>query len=427
MNKDQKHLTWEAVTWIFIIVLTILTIVFFPWYLAENMLKVILAIAVTATIFWYFKSRQLYLMSQDKSKKILASQRELRNRQKTIDLIYEHSADGVLILDSEQRIESFSPGLAKITGYSEEETLGLLAKQVLKFRASKDESLLPDLMFLPRDLKKHPYAKNYLTTKDGREITIEASYTSIKKDGESKALAIIRDITYEEDLVERDKEFVAVTSHQMNTPLSIMRGYLSLILSGKAGKVSPTQKQYLEEIYTGTKKLITLTQSLLSISRIEQDKVIIEKKEIPIKKFMETLKQNTQFESLSKGVSLTVAIPPKEFLFYADEEKLSQALVNLVDNSTKYTKKGKITVTSELKGDNVFFYVTDSGIGIPDEDIVKIGQKFYRSQNAINIDNKGTGLGLFITRTIIEKHNGSIKIDSKLNSGTEITIRIPRI
>jgi PAS domain S-box-containing protein len=259
MNKDQKHLTWEAVTWIFIIVLTILTIVFFPWYLAENMLKVILAIAVTATIFWYFKSRQLYLMSQDKSKKILASQRELRNRQKTIDLIYEHSADGVLILDSEQRIESFSPGLAKITGYSEEETLGLLAKQVLKFRASKDESLLPDLMFLPRDLKKHPYAKNYLTTKDGREITIEASYTSIKKDGESKALAIIRDITYEEDLVERDKEFVAVTSHQMNTPLSIMRGYLSLILSGKAGKVSSTQKQYIEEIYTGTKKLITLT------------------------------------------------------------------------------------------------------------------------------------------------------------------------
>jgi PAS domain S-box-containing protein len=206
MRKNQNHLTWEAITWIVVIALTIATVTLLPWYLAETILNIILGLAITATVFWYFKSRQLYLESQEKSKKILADQREIRNHQKTIDLIYENSVDGILILNNEKRIESFSPGMERITGYNSSEVIGLLAKQVLKFRAEKGESLLPDLMFLPKGLKKRLYLKNYITTKEGRERTVEASYALIKTKEAQKAMAIIRDVTYAEDLVTRDKK-----------------------------------------------------------------------------------------------------------------------------------------------------------------------------------------------------------------------------
>lgn len=425
MRKNQSHLTWEAITWILIIALTLTTVIFFPWYIAGNVLSIILGIAVAATVFWYFKSRQLYLESQDKSKKILADQKEIKNHQKTIDLIYENSADGILILDNEQRIESFSPGMENITGYESREVIGLLAKQVLKFRAEKGESLLPDLMFLPKDIRKRPYSKSYITTKEGREITVEASYTSIKTKDEHKAMAIIRDVTYAEDLVTRDKEFIAITSHQMNTPLSIMRGYLSMLINGKAGKISENQKKYLQEVYDSTKKLISLTNNLLSISRIEQEKVVIEKSELSTKDLAAQLRKNANTEAISKEVSLEIEMPEPDFIFYADEAKLVQALSNLIDNAIKYTKKGKIKVSFSKKSDSVTICISDTGIGIPDADTEKIGEKFYRSQNAIDTDNKGTGLGLFIARTIIEKHNGQIQLSSKINSGTKITINLP--
>lgn len=425
MKKSRNHISWEAITWILVIILTLVTVAFLPWYQAGNILNVILGIAVAATIFWYFRSRQLYSESQSKSKLILADQREIRNHQKTIDLIYENSADGILILDNEQRIESFSPGMEKITGYHSSEVIGLLAKQILKFRAEKGESLLPDLMFLPNDLKKRPYIKSYIMTKEGREITIEASYTSIKTKDEHKAMAIIRDVTYAEDLVTRDKEFIAITSHQMNTPLSIMRGYLSMLMNGKAGKISDNQKKYLQEVYDSTRKLIALTNNLLSISRIEQEKVLIEKSELSVKNFVDQLQTNINMDVLAKGVTLDLLKPDSDFIFYADSAKLIQALSNLLDNSMKYTKKGKISISFAKKGDSVIITIEDTGMGIPETDVEKIGQKFYRAQNAIDADNKGTGLGLFIAKTIVEKHNGTIQFNSKINSGTKIIINLP--
>jgi PAS domain S-box-containing protein len=407
--------------------MTIIVISFFPWYTAQTLLQIVVAIAVFATAFWYLKSRRLYFESQSKSCKILAGQRELRIRQKTIDLVYENSTDGILLLDSEQRIESFSKGMEKITGYRSEEIIGLFAKQILRFRAPKEESLLPDLMFIPKSVKKHPLVKNYLTTKEGREITIEASFTSIKTDNGDKALAIVRDITYEEDLIERDKEFIAITSHQMNTPLSIMRGYLSMIADGKVGKLSPQQKDYIEEIYNSTKKLISLTDNLLSISRIEQEKINIKKEEISMVNFLQKFKTNLHLQRPQKGVVLRIKEPKFDFVFDADKEKLETAIGNLIDNSMKYTRQGEIVVTAEKQDKKIVFHVDDTGIGIPESELEKIGQKFYRSQNAINLDSKGTGLGLFISKTIIDKHGGNIKIDSQENRGTKITVTIPRI
>ena len=424
--KKQKQISWEIATWLIIIIMTLVTVLYFPWYTAQNILQYILFGSGIAAVVWYIKSRSLYIESQKKTSELIEKQKEVTSRQKTIDLIFKNSADGMLILDHEQRIESFSPGMEKITGYKKDEVLGHLAQSTLNFRGDKENSLLPDIMFLPKNVKKNPYIKNTLTTKDGREISIEASFTLISdQNNHPKGLAIIRDVTYEKELAHRDKEFIAVTSHQLNTPLSIMRGYVSLMKNGRAGKISQKQSQFLDEIYKSIIKMISLTNNLLSISRIEREKIKLEKEDINVEEFFEKLKDNFTKKAKEKKLELIFNQPDSKLVIYADPDKLYQALSNILDNAIKYTKEGSVNVKHKVTNDQISFTISDSGVGISKDEILKIGQKFYRTQEAINIDNKGTGLGLFITKTIIEKHNGNLKIESKRNKGTTFIITLP--
>jgi PAS domain S-box-containing protein len=425
--RYKNPVFWEVTTWAIIIVATGLTLLVFPWYLAQQILNYLFVSMSLVGIFWYARSRRLYDESQEKTKKILDDQRRIRASEKTLNLIYENSADGILILDNDQRITGFSPGMEKITGFSKDEVLGHKAQQVLKFQSARNDSLLPDLIFLPKDVTKRSYIRNILTTKDGREIDIEASYTIIEQNNEHTAMAVIRDMTYENELQERDKDFVAITSHQMNTPLSIIRGYVSLLRKGKTGEINDEQKKYLDEIYAATCKLIGMTDNLLSISRIEQEKIKIVKSDVNVADMFKKMSEDLDiYRKEGSSVELKIEEPPVNLIISADENKLSQSLLNLINNSLKYTKEGFVSLSVKETDNEVIFAVEDSGIGITDEDLGKIGQKFYRAQNAIDIDNKGTGLGLFITKTIAEKHGGKLDIKSKLGQGTTISVVIPK-
>ncbi len=400
-----------------------------PWYLADEMLKVLLGAFGIASAFWYFRSRKLYLENQVQTKKILTDQKIISNDNKTIDLIFKNSADGILILDNQQRILSFSPGMEKITGYSKKEVLGRTAQQILKFRGDHENSLLPDVVFISRGVKKNPIVRNSLVTKSGREIDVEASYALIKDDGVNnyKGLAIIRDVTFEQEMIKRDKDFIAITSHQLNTPLSIIRGYISLLRNGKAGKVDAKQKTYLDEIYGATKKMIDLTNNLLSISRIEAEKIKIEREDMNLGQFFVRLQESLHGLATDKGVELKFEAPPTNLVIYVDQEKLYQAFFNIIFNAIKYTAKGSVSINFKNEKDQITFQIIDTGIGIPTEDIDHVGEKFYRSQNAIDTHSQGTGLGLFIAKTIIEKHNGRLNIDSTIDSGTTMSFSIPLI
>jgi len=426
MRQRIEHFTLEMLTWASLIGITLFVVFLFPWYVAENILRYLLMIASVLAILWYLKSRRLFAESDIKTKEILDKQRQISRQQKTFDIIFNNAADGILILDESQKIESFSPGMEVITGYKKEEMLGRSAQQVLKFKGDNENSLLTDAMFLPKNIRKKPYIKNTLLTKEGREIDIEASYSLIQDavTQKPKGLAIIRDVTYENELMRRDKEFIAITSHQLNTPLSIIRGYVSLLREGKAGKISDVGQKYLDETYDSVKKMISLTNNLLSISRIEQEKIKLEKEDVNIKELFTRIEQ--AFGPAAKTKKIALDIDPKvDRLVYCDGEKIFQALSNIVDNSIKYTKEGSVKLSARVSGGSIEIKITDTGVGIPEESIGMIGDKFYRTQEAINIDNKGTGLGMFISKTIIEKHNGKLSISSKLGKGSEFLIILP--
>ena len=424
--KNSDTTKFEIYVWV-VIILATSTIFFFPWYVAENVFYYLLIIVTIASTSLYLKSRRLYLQSEKKTRELLKKQKENVNREKTIDLIFQHSEDGILLLDEDQNILNFSPGMEKITGYKKEDVIGLSAQEILKFRGDANNSLLPDLMFIRAKMNNRPYTRNTLVTKDGREITIEASctLTSDPKTHMRTGIAIIRDVTYEEELIKRDKEFIAITSHQMNTPLSIIRGYVSLLRNEKAGKVTQAQKKYLDEIYSGVVRMISITSRLLSISRIEQDKIKLEKEDISLIELSGSLHNYFKNLALENKINLVFSNDQSDSIIYADREKLFQALSNLIDNAIKYSPKGKVEVSTKETKDQAIISIKDNGIGIPANEIENVGRKFYRSQSAINSDSKGTGLGLFISTSIIEKHGGTLEIKSEVGRGTEIIVKLP--
>lgn len=437
MNKEEKINTknnlkknFETFFWVLIIIATVVVATQFSWDKAFSILQYILAVGALASVYFYLNSRTLYAESQKKTTELIKKQRELTENQKALNLIFENSADGILILDQEKRIEYFSPGMEKISGFKKEEAIGHLAQNLLQFQAEKDKSLLPDLMFTTKGVSANsPYLKNSLVNKDGKVIDIEASYAlSAGSTGkEIRALAIIRDVSYEKILMERDKEFIAVTSHQLNTPLSIIRGYSSLLLSGKAGKMNQKTIEYLDEIRKSSQKMIALTNNMLSIARIEQDKIKLEIKDINIKDSIDSIIKMFSERAKEKNLNLSAPETNKDLVIMADQDKINQTITNLIDNAIKYTKKGSIKISLVERAEEIDIIIEDTGIGIPDEEIEKIGSRFFRTQEAIDVDNHGTGLGVFIAKTIVEKHHGRFKIESKIGKGTKITLTLPKI
>lgn len=428
-NKQKKKLInfIEAIIWVTIIAVTIITVLEFDWNVAQDILQYILIAGTIASIYFYLYSRSLYKKSQMQNDELRLKQKQIKEYHTITDLVINNSADGFLILNNSQQIEEFSPGMEKISGFNKSEAIGRDAKQFLKFRSEKGVSLLPDLMFTANSIDRNPYVRNYIENKDGKDITIEASYALTKgTKGKTKALAIIRDITYEEDLVQRDKEFIAVTSHQLNTPLSIIRGYSSLLLQGKIGKISLKQRDSLNEIHSSVEKMITLTNNMLSVSRIEQEKIKLNIEDVNIGELINTVVGIFEIKTKEKKIYLEVSEIKNNLIIMADPDKLTQVISNLIDNAIKYTKKGGVKISLVDKANKISISVVDTGVGISKEDIEKVGTRFFRSQQAIDIDNHGTGLGLYISKTIIEKHNGELNINSKLGAGTTVTVTLPK-
>lgn len=427
-KKQTKYKIIEILVWSTVIITTIFAVTR-NWNEAEKMINYIAYASAVFAIYYYLRNRSLYSESNQKTLELTREKRELSARQKTIDLIFQNSADGILVLDYEKRIEEFSPGMERITGFTKEEAVGRLATDLLKFHTSGTSSILPDLMFSVSNINKNnPYIKNSLTTKIGKNVDFEASFAIInnQKSDKIKSMAILRDITYEKALAERDKEFIAITSHQLNTPLSIIRGYSSMLIAGKAGAITEKQKQYLNEIHKSCQKMVTLTSDLLSISRIEQDQIKLDFVDVNLPDLIAEIIKNLNETINASTLKVSVAINQKNLIISADVVKLTQALTNIIDNAIKYTKKGSVCISVCDQDKYAIITIKDTGEGIPKDQIEKIGQRFFRTQEAINANTKGTGLGVYIAKSIVLKHHGKFEIKSEINKGTEIKIAIPK-
>lgn len=222
-------------------------------------------------------------------------------------------------------------------------------------------------------------------------------------------------------------DFVSAVSHELRTPLTSIKGYASILMTGKLGPVSPVQKERLEKINSHSNNLTHLINNLLDIARIESGRVQMEIKEVVIKDLLDSIIDTITPQIKEKNISLKINIKTDATKIKADQGQIERVFLNLLSNAVKFTPgKGTIVISAVDKNGSVEFSVEDTGIGIPKQDLEKVFEEFFRSDNALSQEIKGTGLGLSLVKKIIEAHNGRIWVESELGKGTKFSFTISK-
>lgn len=431
--KSKREVLFEIITWGTIVLVTLFVALYFPYSIASSALFYVLIGATATSTFWYLRSRRLYQLALKNAEEVKRKGQELTRQRQTSELIFNHSSEGILMIDSSKRIVTFSKGLEKMSGFKKEELLGKIANQTLEFTGSDSAPSILDIILLPKEqLSQKHYSKlinNSLKTKQDKFIEVEISYDNFTDPTNKNllGLATLRDITYEKEVRERDREFVSMASHQIFTPLSMIRGFLSIILNDKKNTIGSKQKKYIEQSYLATKRMVTLVMSLLSTSRIEGHKMIIKPSPFDLVELIDDIIRDLKHSEQLYGNKIELNSSHKAIMLDADIDKIGQIITNSLDNAIKYTSKGLIKIELSKKGSKVEIRIVDNGIGIPENEVGHVGSKFFRGSNAMKHDTRGTGLGMFINNFIVAKHHGKLEINSQENVGTTVAITLPAV
>ncbi len=220
-------------------------------------------------------------------------------------------------------------------------------------------------------------------------------------------------------------EFISIASHELRTPVTLIKGYLSMVTEGAFGKIeNPEMEKGINMASRATKRLEMLVNDLLEVSRLEQGRFQINNIKIDPAPIVEEVVEQFKVQAGEKNLALEYSAPAEKLPeIMADPERLKQVLVNLIGNSIKYTEKGSVKVSAEFKNQMVEVRIIDTGIGMSAEDQQRLFQKFYRVQNEKTAKIIGTGLGLWITKQMVELMKGKISVESMEGVGTQTAVR----
>lgn len=229
-----------------------------------------------------------------------------------------------------------------------------------------------------------------------------------------------------EELDKIKSEFISVAAHQMRTPLTAVRWTLQALYDGEAGELSGSEKETVRDGLASILSAINIVNNLLDVARMEGGRFELSLATHPISPIISRVALSLKAAHEMKGISFHVAVPDDLPAIECDEEKISIVFENLLQNAIKYTPPGgTVTVSGKKKDRSVEITVTDTGIGIPEDDMPRVFTKFFRSRNAILLETSGTGLGLYMVKKIIEKHGGRVSVESKEEAGSTFTIMLP--
>lgn len=216
-----------------------------------------------------------------------------------------------------------------------------------------------------------------------------------------------------QELDKQKTEFVSIASHQLRSPITAIKGYSSMLLDGSFGKINDKATEAISRIFESSQRLTNIIEDFLNITRIELGKMKYEMADIDLGDLVETIINDLIPGIEKKGLKLIYTKPKEKHIVTADSGKIGQVIGNLIDNASKYTPEGTITVTVARVGNMERVSVKDTGIGISKETIPNLFEKFVRADDAGRVNIKGTGLGLYVAKQIIEGHGGKIWAESE--------------
>ena len=237
-------------------------------------------------------------------------------------------------------------------------------------------------------------------------------------------IGFFHDVTEEKRVEAIKRDFVANVSHELRTPLASIKGYAETLLDG-ALEDKATLKNFLTIIDRHANRMTALIEDLLTLSMLESHQMPMSFESLDIKGLINSVIQGFEKQAKDKDIELIMNIGIEIPKITADKDRLEQVIVNLVDNAVKYTNKGTVRVLAEKSDDMLQVNVEDTGIGIPEKDIPRIFERFYRVDKGRSRELGGTGLGLAIVKHIIQGHNGKIWVKSQPGKGTTFSFTIP--
>ncbi|MCD4693825.1 PAS domain S-box protein [bacterium] len=338
--------------------------------------------------------------------------------------------DGVFVLDENYKIIIFNKMAGKISGYSEEEAIGKRYDEVFSFI---DEKKREDRSGFIEGPMKHGRTQEMrldtiLITKQGESVPVADSAAPIKdKNGKVKGCVVVfRDVTKEREIDKAKTEFVSLASHQLRTPLSSINWYAEMLMNGDAGKLNEEQLEFLGEIYKGNQRMVDLVNALLNVSRIELGTLAVNPEPLNFRDMSESVLNELKYQIKEKKLKISKNYNKNIPKINADPSLIRIIFQNFLTNSVKYTpESGKIGVKIKIKGKNLLMEFSDSGYGIPKKQQNKIFSKLFRADNVREKDSQGTGLGLYIVKSIIDQANGKVWFKSAKNKGTTFYVEFP--
>ncbi len=378
--------------------------------------------ALSGTLF-------LWIAQQAASMRFALKAQALVKEQGRLAAIFQSSAEGILTVDHALRIIDFNPAMERLTGWRESEVLGRFYFDVLrpKDRQGNDLGLenSPILqVFAGREVVNR---EMMVAARDGQrfDVAVTASCVRSVRGEPMNGILTVRDITRERQQEEQRSTFISVVSHELQTPIAIIKGYASTLARTDAHFNEQALRTRLLAIEEEADRLNKLVGNLLYASRIQAGGLHMEIAPLDLTTLIEVVVR--RLRAKSPDAVITTLLPPYLPMVIADRDRIEEVLQNLLDNAIKYSpRKREITITARATGEEVVISVRDAGMGIALREQEQIFERFHRVGNPMKQTTPGAGLGLYICRAILEAHGGRIWVESTLHQGSTFAFSLPR-
>ena len=364
---------------------------------------------------------------------------QLEGEQSKTQLMMEAIADAVVGVNQSRQIVVFNKAAEELTGWDKKSALGIYYNNVFALKDAKDREIGHDNDPFMKAVETNAQVTvddYYLIGRNDEKIvfSIAIAPTHDGAGNVNGAIGIMHDISEQKALQRERNEFVSTASHEMRTPVAAVEGYLSMATNPKLAQIDARAKDYIEKAHQASLHLGKLFQDLLSVTKLEDRRLRDNVTVFSLTDLLRTTVDNMALLAQAKGLVLTLATeqasheravltPLAEV--EADKDRIQEVISNLIDNAIKYTPQGSITAKLTTDENNAIVSVTDTGIGISPEDQKHLFEKFYRVNSSMTREIGGTGLGLYISRNLIEHYGGKLYVESTPSKGSTFSFTLP--
>lgn len=379
---------------------------------------------------------------KEKDKKLSSLADKLTAQQSQEHAVLAAIADGVYAVDNDRNLVLLNKAAQDMVSWSEKDAIGLKCWNIMKLKNQDDISVCEkDCPALKVWNTGEPVFRNdtcFLNRKNHKKIQLSSSYAPIK-DLSGKmvgAICVFRDITKEKELERLRNEFVSTASHELRTPITATEGYLSIVTDSGICKPDPKSREFIAKARMTLLGMSKLIKNLLAVTKIEEGKLETNITNFSIHDLVVEVLDVFKKQAQEKGINLelkeskTLSTGNKKAIgrslnVHADREMIREVLNNLIENAIKFTPRGSVSVSIDYDEEFATVNIEDTGIGMPADAQKHLFQKFYRVDNTATREVGGTGLGLYITRSIVETFGGRIWVESTLGKGSTFHFTVP--